>query len=512
MSRIRQILRCYRAGNSSRTISNVLEISRNTVKKYIDIVNESGKTFDEVLAMEDHELYKFFNEDPRRDADCSSDRYKELKELLPSLAKKLRKKGMTKTQLYEEYLREHPGGFSRSRFLGVLRGYTMQTAPVAHLEHKAGDKMYIDYAGDKLHITDPETGELIPVEVFVAILPCSQLTYVEAVMSQKKEDLIKGCENALYFYGGVPQVIVPDNLKAAVSHPSKYESILNDDFASFADHYGIAVMPARVRKPRDKALVEGAVKLIYRSIYPLLEGRQFFCLDDLNSAIRTALEIHNNANLTGKYCSRRDQFEEMERSALSPINPVRFEIKRHHEVTVARNGHIRLEKHYYSVPVKLIGNKVQVIYDTRTVNIFHKYNLVATHPFSTKPYCYTTNPEHLPASQRGFIDQNMEEVLKQASAMSNIVHDYLVKVIESKPYPELAFKSCKGILSLGKKVGTERLNNACIWAGHSELYSYQAIESILKNRQDKLPLEEFGIDAEMEEIKHENIRGKEYYK
>lgn len=480
--------------------------------KYIEVVNASGKSIDEVLAMEDHELYKFFNEDPRRDADCSSERYKELKELMPEYGRLLRKKGVTRTLLYKKYLKEHPDGYSRSRFFSILQGYTMQTAPVAHLEHKAGDKMYIDYAGDRLHITNPETGEQTSVEVFVAILPCSQLTYVEAVMSQKKEDLIKGCENALYFFGGTPQVIVPDNLKAAVSHPNRYESVLNDDFSAFADHYGIAVMPARVRRPRDKALVEGAVKLIYRSIYPLLEGRQFFSLDSLNAAIHTALEMHNNAPLTGKNSSRREQFEEMERSSLGSLNPVRFEIKRHHEATVMRNGYVRLEKHYYSVPVKLVGSKVQILYDTRTVNIYYKYDLVATHQLSNKPYAYSTNPEHLPASQRGFIEQNMEELLKQASSMSAIVHDYLVKVIESKPYPELAYKSCKGILSLGKKTGVDRLSNACRWAEHSELYSYQAIESILKNRQDKLPLEEFGEEVEMEEIKHENIRGQEYYK
>lgn len=512
MSRIRQILRCFRAGNSSRTISSVLEISRNTIMKYIDKVNESGKTVDEVLAMEDHELYQFFNVDPRVDVECSSDRYKELKEEIPEYAKMLRKKNMTRTRIHQTYLEKHPNGFSRSRFFSILRAYTMQTAPIAHLEHIPGDKMYIDYAGDKLHITNPETGEVTPVEVFVAILPCSQLTYVEAVMSQKKEDLIKGCENALYFYGGTPQAIVPDNLKAAVSHPNRYESVLNDDFESFADHYGIAVMPARVRRPRDKALVEGAVKLIYRSIYPLLEGRQFFSLDSLNAAIHTALETHNNTPLTGKKCSRREQFDEMERMSLGPLNPVRFEIKRHHEATVMRNGYVRLDKHYYSVPVKLIGNKVQILYDTRKVNIYYKFNLVATHDLSTKPYSYSTNPEHLPASQRGFIEQNMEDILKQGSAMSAIVHDYLIKVIESKPYPELAYKSCKGILSLGKKVGADRLSNACRWAEHSELYSYQAIETILKNRQDKLPLEEFGDEAEMEEIKHDNIRGKEYYK
>lgn len=178
-----------------------------------------------------------------------------------------------------------------------------------HLEHKAGDKLYIDFAGQKLSIIDQDTGEIIPVEVFVAILPCSQLTYVEAVTSQRKEDLILACEHTLHYIEGVPQVIVPDNLRSAVTKSSKYEAIINDDFASFADHYGCSVIPARAYKPRDKALVEGAVKLIYTSIYLRLEGRVFHDLRSLNAAIRVALEVHNNTPFCGRGYSRRDQFQ-----------------------------------------------------------------------------------------------------------------------------------------------------------------------------------------------------------
>ena len=207
--------------------------------------------------------------------------------------------------------------------------------------------MYVDYAGDRLHLVDRESGEKTPVEVFVAILSCSQLTYVEAVMSQKKEDFIHACENAFYFYGGTPQVIVPNNLKAAVSHPNKYESELNEDFAAFAEHYSCTALPARVRRPRDKAIVEGAVKLIYRTIYPLLEDKEFYDLDGLNAAIRVALEIHNNANLTGRNYSRREQYEENERASMGPLNPLRFEIKKRVIATVQQNGDVRLEKHYY---------------------------------------------------------------------------------------------------------------------------------------------------------------------
>lgn len=198
-----------------------------------------------------------------------------LERLLPIYCKRLKRKGVTKEMLHQEYKSKYPDGYSRSDFCRHIQLYEKPHSSVMHLEHKAGDKLYIDFAGQKLTIEDPETGEVIPVEVFVTILPCSQLTYMEAVSSQRKEDLILACKHTLQYLEGVPQVIVPDNLRSAVTKSSKYEAVINDDFASFADHYGCSVIPARAYKPRDKALVEGAVKLIYRSIYLRLDGRFF---------------------------------------------------------------------------------------------------------------------------------------------------------------------------------------------------------------------------------------------
>ena len=258
MSRIKQVLRCYAAGKGTRSISDLLDISRNTVKKYINTFNQSGKTMEEILAMDDPELMNLFRANPNNDRN-NSQRYNEAMARMPEYVKLLRKRNMTQLKVYEHYIQDCPDGYSRSRFSWLMRIYLIQSAPVAHLEHKAGERMYVDFAGDRLHLTDRETGEKPPVEVFVALLPCSQLTYVEAVMSQKKEDFIRSCENAFYFYGGTPQVIVPDNLKAAVTHPNKYESELNEDFAAFAEHYGCTALPARVRRPKDKALVEGVV-------------------------------------------------------------------------------------------------------------------------------------------------------------------------------------------------------------------------------------------------------------
>lgn len=511
MNKIRQVLRCYASGNGTKSISSMLSISRNTVKKYLHIYQKSGLSFDEVLSLDDSSLYTLFQYKNKSEEE-PPERYKELQPLLADYAKRLKKRGVTRQTLFEEYHKSHPDGYARSRFCTHLQAYIALSHPIARLEHKAGDKMYIDYAGDKLSIIDRRTGEILPVEVFVAILPCSQLTYVEAVMTQRKEDLIRACEGALLFYGGTPSAIVPDNLKAAVTKPSRYEAILNDDFEAFAQHYGCAVIPARVRKPRDKALVEGAVKLIYRSIYTRLEGREFYDLACLNAAIGVALEMHNNALMSGRTYSRRDQFEEIERDCLGALNPIRFELKERHRATVQKNGYIRLEKHYYSVPWQHIGKKVNILYTASTVDIYLKYDKIASHPRSYRPFGYTHNPEHLASSQKIITDWNPEKFLSHAASIHKDVENYIRQVIEAKSHPEQAYKSCRGILSFVSKVGTKRLINACRWASSYGLYNYPAIVKILENRQDELPLEEDDPQGGSPYMpSHQNIRGKEYY-
>jgi hypothetical protein len=288
---------------------------------------------------------------------------------------------------------------------------------------------------------------------------------------------------------------------------------LNEDFAAFADHYGCTALPARVRRPRDKALVEGAVKLIYRSIYPLVEENEYYDLEGLNAAIRVALEIHNNANMTGRNYSRREQYEEIERPCMGPLNPIRFEIKKRCIVTVHKDGYVRLDKHFYSVPVELIGKKVHLHYDTTTVKIYYKYECVATHPIGAKPFGYTTNPDHLPKSQQNYLEWDPSTLLDQAEAIGEPVKEYFSRVIESRRYTEQAYKSCKGILALGKRVGEERLVKACRLGLVLQNYSYQAIEQILTNRQEDVILdeEEPTNDTAPTIPVHKNIRGKEYY-
>ena len=510
MEKIRQVLRCYSQGHGTKSISSMLSVSRNTVKKYLQVFQRSGLDYEQMLSLPDQELSKLFHEKSR--VKTESERLGELKSLLPEYCKRLKKKGVTREALHREYLSSHPDGYGRTRFYILIQQYIACSRPIMHLEHKAGDKMFIDFAGDKLSIIDLDTGEIIPVEVFVAILPCSQLTYVEAVMSQKKEDLIRASENALLYYQGVPSAIIPDNLKSAVTKSSKYEAILNEDFAAFAEHYGCTVIPARAYKLRDKALVEGAVKLIYRSIYPKIQEREFYDQDSLNAAIRVALELHNNTPLTGRKYSRREQFEEIERDSLRKLNPIRFELRHRYRATVMKNGHVRLgeDAHYYSVPCRYIGKKVILSYTSRQVCIYYGYELIATHTRNRARCRYTTLEEHLASHHRYITEWNPDKFIHEAAAIHPDVEAYIRRVMEEKKHPEQAYKSCQGILSFARRVGNTRLTNACRWATSYGLYNYPIIERILNNRQDEFPLED-SAGQETEMPSHENIRGKEYY-
>lgn len=410
--------------------------------------------------------------------------------------------------LYREYIEKYPDGYGISHFNNAIATYLQLSKPVMHIEHKAGDKIYIDFAGTKLQLTGADGLER-EVEVFVAVLGCSQLTYVEAVESQRKEDLIKACENALHYFGGVPAAIVPDNLRSAVTKGSRYEAILNGEFAAFAEHYAVTVVPARAYKPRDKSLVEGGIKLIYRSIYSRLDGRRFDELESLNVAIRPLLEIHNNKPFSGRSYSRREQFEEIEREALGPLNPLRYEMNKQVMVTVMRNGYIRLREdvHYYSVPYTYVGKKVKLLYTSSLVKVYYHYTLIACHERIRTQYHYTTDESHLALQHRFQTEWTPENFIQQAEAIHSDVARYISKVLEHKTYPEQAYKSCSGILNFARRVGADRLTDACRWADNLGQYNYPIIEEILKKRLDQLQAE----DEQTEIPPHDNIRGKEYY-
>jgi transposase len=341
------------------------------------------------------------------------------------------------------------------------------------------------------------------------VLGASQLTYVEATLSQSKEDFINCCEHALAYYGGVPMAIVPDNLKSAVTKSDRYEPTLNQAFENFALHYSTSILPARVYKPKDKSLVEGGVKIAYQRIYSVLDDKVFHTLEDLNEAIKEIVELHNNTKLTNRPYSRRVLFEEIERQTLHPLPTCTYEFKRQQHATIAINGYVCLkeDKHYYTVPYQYIGKKVKLLYTSTQVEIFYNYASLTIHKRDRKQYGYTTNIEHLASTHKYLTEWNPERFIKWAGSIDESVKEFIIRLMESKSHPEQSYKACQGVLGYERKVGRERLINACKRAIEYENYSYHSIKTILENKYDQLTYTELSMDIPQ----HENIRGENYY-
>ena len=309
--------------------------------------------------------------------------------------------------------------------------------------------------------------------------------------------------------------IVPDNLKAAVTRSDRNEPVINGEFEAFAEHYGCAVYPARARHPKDKALVENAVRLMYRSVYADIEGLTFHGLDSLNRAIRGSLEMFNAARMASREHSRRELFERTEADYLRPLPAVRYQMKERRTATVMRNSYVTLFKHHYSVPKEYIGKRVDIVYDAETLEIFHGLRHVATHHRDDTPYGYTQKASYNLPGRHGSYEKDLGEIFQRAAAIDNIVLVYLKEVTAHKRYLPIAFRSCRGILSLERKFGLERLVAACACASLARLYGYQEVLGILEKGDDAgfLPSAEDG-GTETEEPKlprHKNIRGREYF-
>lgn len=507
MSKVRKVIQLYSQGRSKLFISKYLSLSRNTVKKYIALYHMFDFSPEEIKHKSDLELEALFINNKEPDM---SPKIKNLYTFFPYMERELKKVGVTKLSMWKEYITKHPDGFKSSQFCEYYKRWGKKVNPVMHMDHKAGDKMFVDYAGKTLEIVNPATGEVQEVQFFVAILGASQYTYAEVSPSQKKEDFITSIENALHYFKGVPAAIVPDNLRSAVTKSSRYEPTINETLLDFAEHYETTVLPARTYKPRDKSLAEGAVKILYQRIYPVIKKEEFFSIESMNQRIWELLEQHNNRKLTGRPYSRLESFKEDEQDKLSALPVKRFEIKQQSFATVMMNGHVLLgkDRHYYSVPFQYIRKKVKVLFTSSTVEIYHKYNRIALHKREMKPYHYTTIKEHLASTHKFVTEWTPQRFINRAASIDPCVEELICRILEQKQHPEQAYKSCMGVLSFEKKVGKERLINACRRALDYNISNYRIIQKILENgldtiikeNQDGHPLPE-----------HQNIRGKNYY-
>jgi len=444
-----------------------------------------------------------------------NNRYNELMLFFERINQNRDHPGFTFLHHYNEYKQQSNEPYSYTQFMEHYRRKYAKIKGSMKLEHHAGHEVFIDFAGKKLSVVERVTGEVIPVEVFVAILPHSQYTYVEACPSQKREDLIKCMGNALSFYGGVPKAIVSDNLKSAVTRASKYEPEINRTFKEFACHYNCAVNPTRGYSPQDKALVENAIRLVYQRIYYLIKDMTFFSIEELNREIRRLLVKYNDILLQRKEKSRRELFQSTERAYLKPLPREPYQIKQYTRAKVQKIGYVYFspDKTYYSVPYRFIGKSTHIHYTPDIVEIYYYHDRIAFHKRIKSKGIYITNKDHLSSSHRAYTEWSPGYFKNMAAKHGHAVLSYVQSILDSSTYPETAYKSIMGIIQLQKTYGSDRLNNACERALYANKPSYRLVKNILNNNMDK----ETNIQQELDFNKphipsHENIRGASNYK
>jgi len=376
-------------------------------------------------------------------------------------------------------------------------------------QHRAGEKLFIDYAGQTVPVIDRQTGEVRQAQIFVAMLGASNYTYSEATWSQSLPDWISSHVRALTYLGGAPEVLVPDNLKSGVTSPHLYEPDLNPTYQEMARHYRVAVVPARSGRPKDKAKAEQGVLLVERWILARLRNRTFFSLAELNQEIARLLVELNERSFQKLPGCRRSLFEELDRPALGPLPAALYEYAEWKLVRVHIDYHVQVAKHYYSVPYQLAGMECEARASAATVEVFHLGRRVASHARSSRKGGFTTVTEHMPPQHREHAQWTPERLVRWASEAGDAVAEVAQRILESRPHPQQGFRSCLGVMRLSKRYGDERLQAACRRALATGACSYKSIESILKNGLDQKPLPQAAAPAPA--IEHENIRGADYY-
>lgn len=506
MSQIKQLIRLHQQGKGKKTIARNLNISKNTVKVYLDKLRSSKFKTSTLLSMDDPVLEAIFH--PGNPA-YKDTRFAELKDRLDYYEQELKRVGVTQKLLWEEYRVEHPHGYSHSQFCYHLSQHLRTKNPSMVLKHIPGEKLFIDFAGKKLSYVDAETGEVVYCQVFVACLPYSDYGFCMAVRSQCISDFLYALGCCLKEIGGVPQVLVPDNLKSAITKANPYEPDVNRALEDFANHYNTTVIPTRARKPKDKALVENQVKLIYNRVYAKLRNQQFFDLHTLNLAIKDKTRDHNQTRMQQRPYCREEHFLSEEKPLLQALPEETFELKYYRVYKVAKNNHIYLtcDKHYYSVPYIYISQKVKVVYTRSTVCIYVEGKQVAVHVRDYRVSKYSTEKQHLCSTHQHYLSRSPEYYIQKAKDITEEFYRLIQQVFQQNRYPEQLYRSCDGMFRLQRKTEPEIFSKACLIALKHENYTYGFLLNIIKNKmtdqQDPQP--------EKPLPDHENIRGKSYY-
>jgi len=508
MRKVRELLKLkYEQNLSVRVAAKSSGMSKTSASEYLVGFKSSGIPYSSIKHLSDSDLLNAITQKK----ECSNQRLVQLQEQFPYFEKELKRPGVTLQLLWKEYQESREDFYGYSQFCHHYYQWRQKQKVSMRQEHKAGDKLYVDFTGKKLAVINPKTGEEQLYEVFVSVLGASQYSYIEAVSSQKKEDWISVNENALRFYGGVPAAIVPDCLKSAVKKATKYEPEINQTYQDFAGHYNTVILPARALHPQDKSLAENFVRNAYREIFAPLRNMQFFAVQELNEALWEQLDIYNQRKFQGREYSRKQLFDEIEKQELRSLPQAWYELKTFCSCTVHYNHHffLREDSHYYSVPYRYTGKQVIVSYTLSDVEVYYNNQRIAFHKRDVRPYKYTTVEQHRPKNHQYQAKWTPDRFLSWASNIAPEVEKTIRKILESRPHPEQAYNTCMGLLNLEKKYNREDYVKACTKALSVNCLTYKFIKNTLDSKSFNMDTEE-----ELQQIglpDHKNIRGKESF-
>jgi transposase len=504
MRKIREVLRLkYELNRSNREIGLSCGIGSSTVGDYIQRVRTAGLNWPLPEGLSDTALEQllFPPPTPRNSARLFPDFHEVHKELQS-------RKSVTLNLLWQEYKERNPDGYQYSWYCHNYQEWAARLDVVMRHEHRAGEKMFVDYAGQTANVIDRETGEIQKAQIFVAVLGASSYTYAEATFSQQVEDWIGSHVRAFSFFGGVTEAVVPDNLKSGVSKVCRYEPDINPTYHDFANHYQTVVLPARVRKPRDKAKAEAGVLLVERWILARLRQHTFFSLAELNKAIQELLAVLNAKPFKKLPGSRQSRFAELDKPTLKPLPAAPYEVAYWKKAMVHLDYHVEVEGHYYSVPYTLVKKQLEIRYTRTTVECLYRNQRVASHLRNQVRGRHTTIKEHMPPRHQQYSEWNPERFTRWAAKIGPQTKVLTETLLVQRAHPQQAYRTLLGILRLGKAYGEQRLEAACDRALHINALSYRSIESILKNGLDQKPLQR---EENSTPIQHSNIRGADYY-
>lgn len=515
MSKIKQVIQLSENNVSNREIARRLGINKETVGNYVRFFRSDTLSLKDLLKMEDPELeFRFKSGNPA----YTDPRHQTFLDMLPRFKESLRNKNVTRYLVWEEYIKLHPDGYRKSQFFFHLKQHLLASKVTTSLTdtYVPGEKLYVDFAGQTQSYVDPHTGEIVRVQVFVACLPYTDYGFALCVPSQRVEDFLYALGKCLEALGGVPKILVSDNLKSAVIKADRYEPTLNKALEDMGNHYHFVTIPCKPYSPTHKALVENHVKMVYRRVYAKLRNRIFYSLEELNEAVTEKMSEHNQTRMQQRPYSREEQFFAVEKQALASLPDEPYQMKFYCDLQVRSDGFVYLarDKHYYSVPYIHIGKRSRVIYTRTLVKIFIEGEQVATHE-RIIGFGRSYLKEHLASASRAILERSAEYYEAKAGryspALKQLISDMFLDLVQKSLPPEFKYQTCDFMLSLQRRTPKDDFEQACRIAIENRAYTGKFLQNLIQNLTQAKKQDDSDLHNNPEPSAHENMRGSSYY-